>query len=671
MEELKYYGHQHPLLMLNEEQFGVVDCSRCGEKVSAPCFSCVECCGFYLHKTCAEAPLELNHPFHCHHPLVLSQNPPCASYERCVCDFCDETCEKFIYHCSCGLNFHIKCALFTFNIAERNLKELEHVALEDPSFSSKNDGGNLRKCFGCWEPLAIYTYFSLDCGFNLHKKCAELPLKMDRLCHRKHPLVLQFNCERRACKVCQLTQRRGFVYGCSPCELAIHIDCASPLPVIEHKSHQHPFTLFWRQIPFICDACGTDGHHVAYICGTCSIMIHKKCISLPRIIQHAFHVHRVFHTYFIRKEYFESLNCLWCHEVVDTELGSYFCADCNVIFHVNCALKEKDLYCIVSQENEDDKSLDIPVNSITKVLETNDDGEATVIEHCKHKHYLMLSDNIREHGDKCCDGCFLFISPKFYHCSRCDFFLHKSCAELPKMKLFSKHNICGETEFFSGSKPFILTSDCMFSCELCEYLSNGFSYKCNECGSQICLRCLDLFLQDAVKIPGHKHPLLFYYDYEEQCCACGRDIIRAFCCKDCNFHICNLCVIRPTRVRHKCDEHLLILTYDKINDYAKYHYCDICEKERDPKLWFYHCKTCDTSAHVDCVLGKYSFIRLGSTYNEGNHQHPLTFVKKIHYYPECVECDKPCEDLSLQCAEPRCNYIAHWKCRKLAIRGRY
>ncbi|PPD72873.1 hypothetical protein GOBAR_DD30218 [Gossypium barbadense] len=311
MEELKNYGHQHPLLMLNEEQLlgngnEVVDCSRCGEKVSAPCFSCVECCGFYLHKTCAEAPLELNHPFHCHHPLVLLQNSPCTSDETCVCDFCDETCEKFIYHCSCGLDFHIKCALFTFNIAERNLKELEHVSLEDPSFSSKNDGGNLA------------------------------------------------------------------------CKSAIHIDCASPLSVIEDKSYPHPFTLFWRRIPFVCDACGTEGHHVAYTC------------------------------------------------IVDTDYGSYFCADCNVIFHVNCALKEKEWYCIVSQENEDDKSLDIPVNSITKVLETNDAGEATVIEHCKHKHYLMLSDKMREHGDKCCDGCLLLISAKFYHCLQCDFFLHKS-----------------------------------------------------------------------------------------------------------------------------------------------------------------------------------------------------------------------------------------------------
>ncbi|XP_040965711.1 uncharacterized protein [Gossypium hirsutum] len=656
--------------MLNEEQLlgngnGVVDCSRCGEKVSAPCFSCVECCGFYLHKTCAEAPLELNHPFHRHHPLVLLQNPP-SSYTRCVCDLCDETCEKFIYHCSCGLYFHIKCALLTFNIAESNLKELEHVALEDPSFSSKNDGGNLGECFGCWEPLAMYTYFSLDCGFNLHKRCAELPLKMDLLCHRKHPLVLQFNSERLACKVCQVTQQRGFVYGCSPCELAIHIECASPLPVIKDKSHQHPFTLFWRQIPFICDACGTEGHHVAYTCGTCSIMVHKKCISLPRIIEHAFHVHRVFHTYFIRKEYFESLNCIWCHEVVHTEHGSYFCADCSVILHVDCALKEEQLYCIVSQENEADKSLDIPVNSITEVLETNDAGEATLIEHCEHMHYLMLSDNIREHGDKCCDGCLLLISAKFYHCSRCDFFLHKSCAELPKMKLFSKH-ACGETEFYSGLKPLILTSACMFKCGLCMYLSNGFSYKCNECGSPICLRCFALSLQDVVKIPWHKHPLLLYYNYQGQCSACGKDVVCPFRCKDCNIHLCPWCVLRPIRVRHKCDKHLLALTYDKINDYAKYHYCDICEKERDPKNWFYYCETCDTSAHVDCVLGEYPLIKLGSIYNEGEHPHPLTFVKKFPYYPECIECGERCEDLSLECAEPGCNYIAHWKCRKSAM----
>ncbi|MBA0753210.1 hypothetical protein Gogos_021304 [Gossypium gossypioides] len=275
----------------------------------------------------------------------------------------------------------------------------------------------------------------------------------------------------------------------------------------------------------------------------------------------------------------------------------------------------------------------------------------------------MLSDKISEHGDKCCDGCLLLISAKFYHCLRCNFFLHKSCAELPKMDLIWDHRCVGKP--FSGSKPFILTSDCMFKCEQCTYLSNGFSYKCNECGIHRCVRCATL--PYAVKIPGHKHPLLFYYDYynfEKQCSGCGTGLSNTYRCKDCNFGLCLNCVMGPTRVEHNCDDHPLNLTYHKINDYTKYHYCDICEEEMDSKNWFYHCETCDTSVHVDCVLGKYPFIKLGSTYNEGNHPHSLTFVKKFPYYPECVECGKHCGDIFLECAEPGCKYIAHWECIK-------
>ncbi|XVF65486.1 hypothetical protein PTKIN_Ptkin09bG0253300 [Pterospermum kingtungense] len=83
MEESQNFGHEHPLVLLEEEQMlsnqsGVSDCWRCGEKVSAPSFGCVGC-GFYLHKKCGEAPLEINHPFHHHHPLVLLQNSPYAS----------------------------------------------------------------------------------------------------------------------------------------------------------------------------------------------------------------------------------------------------------------------------------------------------------------------------------------------------------------------------------------------------------------------------------------------------------------------------------------------------------------------------------------------------------------------------------------------------------------
>ncbi|PPR85954.1 hypothetical protein GOBAR_AA34740 [Gossypium barbadense] len=529
MEESNNYGHQHPLLLIvNQDQLihnqsDVTDCSRCGEKVSAPCFCCAENCGFYLHKVCAEAPLELNHPFHPHHPLLLMQNAPYSDGVY-ACNFCDKKDDKFVYHCSCcELDLHIKCALFTFNVAENNLKELEHVALQHPLISTENGDEKLKdaaKCFGCWEPLAKYTHFSPDCGSNLHEKCAKLPFKLNHGCHRNHPLVLQFSIQQFSCKICEEPDENftGFVYGCSPCKLAVHIECVSAsLDLgVEDKNHEHHFTLFPRGSSFICDACGEEGSYASYICCTCNTMVHKKCTSVPRIIKSKWHDHRLFHKYFLRIEDFRVLNCIMCNDEVSTDHGNYYCSKCDVIFHVKCALKDKDSYEIV--ENEDEESAD--VSSITKVLGWNDAGEATVLEHIMHIHHLTLSD-------------------------RCDFFLHKVCVELPKH---------------------------VVSC-----------------------------------------PMLF-----------------------------------PINV--------------KIVSYSESHFCDICEERRDPNFWFYHCAICDTSAHVNCVLGKYRYLKLGSIIEEpkGMHEHPLTVVKKIYYYPNCSNCGKPCLDLALECTG--CNFIVHVRC---------
>ncbi|XP_040947547.1 uncharacterized protein [Gossypium hirsutum] len=394
--ESQNYGHRHPLLLLlNEDQRIVANCSRCGEKVSTPCFSCAQDCGFYLHKVCAEAPLELNHPFHLDHPLLLMQNAPYSSGEY-ICDFCDKEDDKFVYHCSCGLDFHIKCALFTFNIAENNLKELEHVALLLPSIS--------------------------------------------------------------------------------------------------------------------------------------------------------------------------------------TEYGDY----------------------LVSLENEDE----MPNESSISVIERNDAGEATKIKHFKHKHNLMLGPFVGGYENSC-DGCMLPISDPFYYCSECDFFLHKACAELPRMKNVW-HHYC--------QKPLTLISDKVFKCAECWDISNAFAYECCGCKRKICLRCV------IALTPGSRTS------------------------------------------RHICDEHLLSLTDHDDNSYSKSHHCDICEKSQDLNRWFYHCAICDTSAHVDCVLGKYPFLKLGSIYEETGHPHPLTIVKKKYYYPDYDKCSKPCEGVALECSKLECKYIVHWNC---------
>ncbi|KAG4209993.1 hypothetical protein ERO13_A02G016902v2 [Gossypium hirsutum] len=439
--------------------------------------------------------------------------------------------------------------------------------------------------------------------------------------HREHPLVLQFNSEQLSCKTCLEEGLIGFVYGCSPCKFAVHIECVFPSPIIEDKSHPHPFTLFPRRLPFICDACGAEGNYAAYICCTCNIIVHKKCISLPCIIISKWHDHRIYHKYFLPRDFRNSV-CDICHDEVNPELGCYCCSHCNITFHVRCVTEDKYSYSIPSREDEDEISNE---SSIT-VLEWNDAKKATKIKHFKHMHNLMLSDSVGGYENSC-DGCMLPISDPFYYCSQCDFFLYKACAESLTMKRVWHHEHC--------KQPLILISDKVFSCEICLNRSNGFAYECSECTSRTCLRCVIALTPGARTCLKHKHPLRFYRRYKGKCNACSHFSWGAFCCKDCNFVLDLECFSLPIMAQHKCDQHLLSLTDPDDNDdnsYSENHYCDICEESRDPN----------------------------------HHPHPLTIMKKKYYYPDCDKCGKPCEDLAIECLKSECKYIIHWDCVALS-----
>ncbi|MBA0635675.1 hypothetical protein Godav_025427 [Gossypium davidsonii] len=338
-----------------------------------------------------------------------------------------------------------------------------------------------------------------------------------------------------------------------------------------------------------------------------------------------------------------------CNDEVSTDYGSYYCSECDVIFHVKCAMKNRNSYEIV--ENEDKESAD--VSSITKVLEWNDAGEATVIEHITHIHHLTLSDRVGKYDNKCCDGCLLPISDSFYYCTQCDFFLHKVCVELPKVKQVW-HHPC--------QSSLVLTSNEAFQCLECGYLSRAFAYICEECEQRICLRCIIALTPGAHTCVGHKHPVFLYTENIGVCVACGCNCNGLLRCKDCDFSLDHKCFSLPITSQHKSDEHLLSLTYHDDNSYSESYFCDVCEERRDPNLWFYHCAICDTSAHVDCVLGRHPFVKLGSILepSEELHEHPFTVVKKIYYYPNCSECGKPCLDLALECTV--CNIIMHAEC---------
>ncbi|KAL4353775.1 hypothetical protein GQ457_06G024610 [Hibiscus cannabinus] len=562
-------------------------------------------------------------------------------------------------------------AAFAPTSAGKSVETL-HAAHPHPLVSINPTGDY--DCFGCIQPMKIDdpSYSCLECGDVFHKKCLEAPSRISHPCHRTHQLLLvidpleAFGEGFPNCNLCQASIMYGFLYRCLPCNFYVHFRCpCPPPPIIEDKSHHdHPFTLLLRpDKPFDCDSCGNQGTHVSYICSTCNIQVHKDCISLPRHIRVNHHPHPISHYFFacIDPQDSRSWDCRICYKKVNIEYGSYYCSrqGCDFAIHVKCSLKDV-LYDVVEVENPDQlDEFDLLSDeyttaiSVIREIKVGNDVIAAEITHISHEHNLILSDEIKD--NKYCNGCVLPILSSFYYCSLCDFFLHKACAEMRKM-----------CKLWFHAKPVSLTNG-IFRCNCCRHVGSGFFYEYNF--GRLCLRCASLpqgFTYQADK----PHTIFYVFNYKGKCSACGGDFPRfdeKYRCKDCAFALHMRCVSLPRTAWHKCDQHILSLTYQNRDDYPLRYYCDICEEERDPQQWFYHCETCDKAMHIKCVLGKYPFIRAGTKYTYDGHPHPLTFVRKIYYYPECVHCHEPCQDLALECVEHECRYTVHWCCIKLYV----
>ncbi|PPD73803.1 hypothetical protein GOBAR_DD29260 [Gossypium barbadense] len=505
-------------------------------------------------------------------------------------------------------------------------------------------------CCWCHEPLTDAIYLCPDCpSFIIHKKCLdELPTEINHPSHHIHPLFLHYSDRNHFCNLCQ-KEHSGAFYGCSLCHFNINLECALLRSIVEDKSrHQHPLTLFWRQDSFICDACGTEGNYISYICSTCCTIVHKKCISLPRIIKFSRHDHCIFHKHFLQTRELTRKDCKICFNEVKLDRGSYSCRrpGCNYVVHVNCVLEDARLYKVIEDEKQCEELYEKSMqSSIIPVIEVNEAGEATKIQHLSHQHCLVLTYKMEEEIDRKCDGCMLPISNIFYYCSECPFFLHKTCAELPRIK----------QHWFRQSNA-TLNFDSFEKCDFCHRHSSGFFYKTEYW--DMCLRCAKV--ADIIECEGHQHFLFFDFKYREKCNGCGANINKgAFRCGKCRFALDFGCLTLPHSALHKIDEHKLKLTY---HDDKEQSYCDICEQYRDPSLWYYSCSVCDTSAHPKCVLGNFPFLKDGVTASYyHNHHHYLKFFRKVEGFPECSCCGKFCQEEIFKCKESTCNFIVHCK----------
>ncbi|EYU27131.1 hypothetical protein MIMGU_mgv1a025308mg [Erythranthe guttata] len=132
-------------------------------------------------------------------------------------------------------------------------------------------------CSGC--NLNIFGtnfYACTECKFFLHKKCFDMPKKIEHPFHKDHALSLvpgpaystgNFNCD--AC----FEKGKGFSYNCDPCGIDLNILCAiMPLCVTNATCHPHKLDLTFGS-PFLtkrfsCNVCKKlGGDHWLYRCG--------------------------------------------------------------------------------------------------------------------------------------------------------------------------------------------------------------------------------------------------------------------------------------------------------------------------------------------------------------------------------------------------------------------
>ncbi|KAJ0088734.1 hypothetical protein Patl1_32945 [Pistacia atlantica] len=226
---LKHISHKQPLVFNEEEQQNYSynkenSCFGCEELVLGPSYNCSQC-NFFLHKTCAELPLKIKHPFHRKHPLVLIPDTSNVSWRRPACFFCNESCRRFAYSCSnCACYLNIKCATLSCVIEpEAREHQIIHWMRAIPF-----------TCNACGEKESEQTpYFCTACRVKVHKSCMSLPHSIKIIQHN-HPLCRNHFFHENVsagslnCGICEkeVNSECGSYYCPDYCNFIAHVSCA-------------------------------------------------------------------------------------------------------------------------------------------------------------------------------------------------------------------------------------------------------------------------------------------------------------------------------------------------------------------------------------------------------------------------------------------------------------
>ena len=169
--EFNHFSHGHSLTLSEEGDGKEGNCLGCRKTTSAsPAYICKPC-DFFLHKTCAEQPLEIeHHPIDAQHTLTLHTAPPYTD-NSCCCNVCWEKWDSSTYHCSI---WDIDVCM-SFALEKRTIKHDSHdhplALLRRPaSFLCNACGTEAKLCFLANQHNA-YLVWSSSSSWLFSPKC--------------------------------------------------------------------------------------------------------------------------------------------------------------------------------------------------------------------------------------------------------------------------------------------------------------------------------------------------------------------------------------------------------------------------------------------------------------------------------------------------------------------
>ncbi|CAH2065282.1 unnamed protein product [Thlaspi arvense] len=295
--------HEHHLT-LSSRQISFT-CNVCGMHDDRSSYSCLPC-DFMVHRSCIDLPQVVIINRHEHRLSRTNHLGPgyldCGVCRRPVNQFhgaytCS-ICPKYVVHSQCATSMEVWDGINLEGIPEE-IEDLPFKVVGDNMINHfSHEEHNLRlnsenvvydeatRCEACVFPLNDSSdpiYSCEECDYFLHEKCANLPVKIRHLSHRK-PFTLHARGEDPeddwfVCSLCQKSLT-GFRY--MSVFYTLDVRCSSVSEPFVCDGHLHPLYYELEASIRECDSCHNSVDYHVVKCNVCEFSLDFSCATLPK-----------------------------------------------------------------------------------------------------------------------------------------------------------------------------------------------------------------------------------------------------------------------------------------------------------------------------------------------------------------------------------------------------